>query len=65
MFSTYRGLSQHKGQYTKHINVLSISSNQPVTISERAEVTNVFFPVTLFIWGERDGTPFLDDLDDS
>ena len=31
-------------------------------MSERAEVTNVFPPVTSFVWGERDGTLFTDNL---
>ena len=62
MFSTYRGLSEHKRHCTKRLNVASISSRQPVTISERAEVTNVFSPVASFVWGERDGTLFTDNL---
>ena len=62
MFSTYRGLSEHNRHCTKRLNVASISSRQPVTISERAEVTNVFSPVASFVWGERDGTLFTDNL---
>ena len=60
MFSTYRCLSQHTEHSTKRMNVLKISSNQLITISERAEVINVFSPVTSFMWGERDGTFFTD-----
>ena len=63
--STYRGLSQHTRFCAKCINEVSISSNQPVTISERAKVTNVFFPATSFMWGERDGTFFTDDLNET
>ena len=36
-----------------------MSSSQPGTMSERAEVKNVF---TLLAWVERDGTYFADDL---
>ena len=36
-----------------------MSSSQPGTMSERAKVKNVF---TLFVWVERDGTHFADDL---
>ena len=64
-FRTYRGLSQRNRYCTKHLSVVSISSTQPVTISERVEVTNVFSPVTSFVWGERDGTLFTDDLNDA
>ena len=49
-FSTYRDLSQYNRYCTKHLNAVSISSRQPVTISERVEVTNVFSPVTLFVY---------------
>ena len=28
-------------------------------------MTNVFSPVTSFVWGERDGTLFTDDLNDA
>ena len=61
-FSTYRGLSQQNRHCTKRLSVVSISPSHAVTISERAEVTNVFSPVTAFLWGERDGTLFTDDL---
>ena len=44
------------------MNLVSVSSSQPVTISERVEVANAFSPVTLFMWGERDGTFFTYDL---
>ena len=44
---------------------MSISSSQHVTIPERAEVTNMFSPVTLFVWGEIDGTLFTDDLNEA
>ena len=64
-FRTYRGLSQRNRYCTKRLSVVSISSTQPVTISERVEVTNVFSPVTSFVWGERDGTLFTDDLNDA
>ena len=64
-FSTYRGLSQHNCHCTKRLNVVSISSSQSVTISGRAEVTNVFSPVTSLGWGERDGTLFTDDLNEA
>ena len=63
--STYRGLSQHNRHCAKRINVVSISSSQPVTISERVEVTSVLSPVTSFLWGERDGTLFTDDLNEA
>ena len=64
-FRTYRGLSQRNRYCTKHLSVVSISSTQPVTISERVEVTNVFSPVTSFVWGERDGTLFTHDLNEA
>ena len=44
-FSTCKNLNQHNRHCTNHFNVVSISSSQPVTISERTEVTNVFSPV--------------------
>ena len=43
-FSTCKNLNQHNRHCTNHFNVVSISSSQPVTISERTEVTNVFSP---------------------
>ena len=55
-------MSQHNRYCTKRLSVVSISPSHAVTISERAEVTNVFSPVTAFLWGERDGTLFTDDL---
>ena len=61
MFSTYRGLSQHNRHCTKRLNTVSISSSQPVTITERAELTKLFSQVTSFVWGEREGTLFIDD----
>ena len=64
-FSTYRSLSQHNRHCTKRLSVVSISSSQSVNRSERAEVTNVFSPVTSFVWGERDGTLFTDDLNEA
>ena len=64
-FSTNRGLSQHNSHCNERLNVVSISSSQHVTISERAEVTNMFFPFTSFVWGERDGTLFTDDLNEA
>ena len=63
-FSTYRGLSQHYQHCTKHINVVVNFINQSVTTSRKAEVTNVLSLVTLFIWGEKDGTLFTDDLNE-
>ena len=65
MFSTYRGLSQHNHHYTKRLNIVLISSSQPVTISERAELTNVFPPVISFVWGKRDGTLITDNLNEA
>ena len=65
MFSTCRDSSQHAQHCAKHINVGSILSIQPVTISERAEVTNVISPVTSFMWGERDETLSTDDLNET
>ena len=44
------------------MNVVSISSRQSVTISEREEVTDVLSPVTSFVWVERYGALFTDDL---
>ena len=64
-FSTYRSLSQHNRHCTKRLSVVSISSSQSVNRSERAEVTNVFSPVTSFVWGETDGTLFTDDLNEA
>ena len=64
-FNTCRGLSQHNRHCTKRINVVSISSSQPGTIFERVEVTNVFSPVTSFVWEERDGTLFAYDLNEA
>ena len=61
MFSTYRCLSQHNRHCTKRLNTVSISSSQPVTITERAELTKLFSQVTSFVWGEREGTLFIDD----
>ena len=61
-FSTYRGLSQHNRHCTKPLNTVSISSSQSVTISERADVANVFSPVTSFVWGERNRTLLTADL---
>ena len=61
-FSTYKGLSKHNRHCAKRINAVSISSSKPVTISERVEVTNGFFPVKSFVWGERDRTLFTDDF---
>ena len=63
--STYRDLSQHKRHCIKRLNVVSISSSQSVTKSKRAEVTNVSSPVTSFVWGERDGTLFTDELNEA
>ena len=51
--STCRGLSQHNHHCTKRLNVVPISSSQPASIAERAELTNVFSPVASFVWGER------------
>ena len=65
MFSTYRGLSQHNRHCTKCLNTVSISSSQPVTITERAELTIFFSPVTSFVWGEREGTLFTDDSNET
>ena len=65
MFSTCGDSSQHAQHCAKHINVGSILSIQPVTISERAEVTNVISPVTSFMWGERDETLSTDDLNET
>ena len=64
-FSTYRGLSQHTRFFAKRMNAVSISSSQSVTISERAKTTNVFSPVISFMWRERDGTLFADDLNET
>ena len=64
-FNTYRGLSQHTRFCAKCINVVSISSSQLVTISERAKTANVFSPVTSLMWGERDGTLFTDNLNET
>ena len=64
-FSTCKNLNQHNRHCTNHFNVVSISSSQPVTISERTEVTNVFSPVASFVWGERDGALFRDDLNEA
>ena len=61
-FSTYRGLNQHNRHCTKPLNTVSISSSQSVTISERADVANVFSAVTSFVWGERNRTLFTADL---
>ena len=44
------------------MNVVSISSRQSVTISEREEATDVLSPVTSFVWVERYGALFTDDL---
>ena len=43
----------------------TFSSSQSVTTSERVEVTNVFCPVTSFMWRKRDGTLFTDDLNEA
>ena len=64
-FNTCRGLSQHNRHCTKRINVVSVSSSQPVPISEKVEVTNVFSPVTSFVWEERDGTLFAYDFNEA
>ena len=61
-FSTYRGLCQHNRHCTKPLNTVSISSSQSVTVSERADVANVFSPVTSFVWGERNRTLLTADL---
>ena len=45
-----------------NFRLVSISSSQAVTLSKKVEVTNVFSPVTSFVWGERDETLFSDDL---
>lgn len=64
-FSTCRGLSQHNWHCTKRTNVVSILSSQPVTISERVKLANVFSPVALFVWGERDGILSTDGLNEA
>ena len=61
-FSTYRGLCQHNRHCTKAFKTVSISSSQSVTISERADVADVFSPVTSFVWGERNRTLLTADL---
>ena len=53
---------QHIQHCTKGINVVSVSSRQPVTISEKAKMTNEFSPVSSFKWGERNETLFVDNL---
>ena len=64
-FITYRGSSQHTRHCAKLINVVSVSSSQSVTISERTKVTNVFSPLSSFMWGEREGTLFTDDINEA
>ena len=64
-FSTCRGLSQYTQFCAKRVNIVSISSSQPVAIFDRTKVTKLFSSVTLFMWGERDGTFFTGDLNET